>query len=153
MGVKWVEGFSDEEVNNMIEYIRQQYVRNGIRRWAIIEKKSNNFIGWTGLKLVKEIINNQTDYYELGYRLIKQYWGQGYATESAYASLEYGFGTMNLDEIYAMTDVRNKDSQNVLTKVGLRFVKSFNYNELEHNWYKIERNEWDCRPTYKFRDR
>src|ERR1035437_6707591 len=90
-----------EQSRQVIEFIGQQYLTNGIGRWAIIEKSTNNFLGWTGLKLVKEEINNHTDYYDLGYRLIKKYWGKGFATESAKASLDYGFNILQLTDIYA----------------------------------------------------
>ena len=74
-------------LSGLINYIRQQYIDNGIGRWAIVDKSTNQFIGWTGLKLVKDMMNNQTNYYDLGYRLIRKYWGQGIATETAMASL------------------------------------------------------------------
>ena len=66
-----------DQIADMIKYIRQQYIDNGIGRWAIVDKSTNQFIGWTGLKLVKDMMNNQTNYYDLGYRLIRRYWGQG----------------------------------------------------------------------------
>lgn len=82
---------SRDQIVETIHYVRQQYIDNGIGRWAIADKFTNQFIGWTGLKLVKEIMNNQTNYYDLGYRLLRKYWGRGYATETAQASLSYGF--------------------------------------------------------------
>ena len=80
---------SREQTLEVINFIRQQYIDNGIGRWAIINKKSNEFLGWTGLKLVTDETNHHKNYYDLGYRLIKKYWGKGIATESACASLDY----------------------------------------------------------------
>jgi RimJ/RimL family protein N-acetyltransferase len=87
---------SIEEAREVVRFIRQQYFDNGIGRWAVIEKSSNNFIGWAGLKLIREPVNNHCNYYDLGYRLIKRYWGQGFATEAAKASLKYGFSEMKI---------------------------------------------------------
>jgi ribosomal-protein-alanine N-acetyltransferase len=42
---------SMEQAATLIKFIQQQYRENGIGRWAVIEKETNNFIGWTGLKL------------------------------------------------------------------------------------------------------
>ena len=56
--------------------IRQQYIDNGIDRWAIINKETNDFIGWTGLKFVTETTNNHINFYDLGYRLIEKYWAK-----------------------------------------------------------------------------
>ena len=110
-----------EQSDDLIKFIRKQYIDNGIGRWAMIEKNTNNFIGWTGLKLVRELTNNHIDYYDLGYRLNKNYWGKGFATEAAKASLQYGFNTLDLNEIYAIADSQNVASRNVIEKVGLKY--------------------------------
>jgi RimJ/RimL family protein N-acetyltransferase len=133
---------SIEQIREVIEFIRQQYVDNGIGRWAIIEKTSGEFVGWTGLKLVKEQTNNHTNYYDLGYRLLRKYWGKGIATESAVASLDFGFNVLGVTEIYAMVDYQNFGSNNVLRKIGLNFMETFDYDGIKHNWYKINRNIW-----------
>ncbi len=134
---------SIEQIRAAIQFIRQQYVDNGIWRWAVIEKSTNNFIGWAGLKLITEQINNHINYYDLGYRFIKKYWGLGYATEAAKASLEYGFDQLNLNEMYAMADVENSASNNVLKKIGFSFIETFDYERIKHNWYKIKKENWE----------
>jgi RimJ/RimL family protein N-acetyltransferase len=126
-----------EQVIETINYVRQQYINNGIGRWAIVKKSTNRFIGWTGLKLVKDLINNQTNYYDLGYRLIRKYWGQGIATETARASLQYGFDEMKLTEIIATVNCENAASNMVVDKLGFTLCETFYLHELKHNWYKI----------------
>ena len=59
-----------EECRTTIELVRKQYIENGIGRFAMIEKSSGNFTGWTGLKFIKVPINNHINFYEVGYRLI-----------------------------------------------------------------------------------
>jgi [ribosomal protein S5]-alanine N-acetyltransferase len=133
---------SIEQCKGVIEFIRQQYFDNGIGRWAMVEKKTNKFVGWAGLKLIKEEINGRISYYDLGYRLIKQFWGQGFATEASVASLEFGFEQLNLKEIYAFADSRNKQSIHVLKKVGLQFKEKFNFKNIEHDWFEITYEDW-----------
>ncbi|MBP6625056.1 MAG: GNAT family N-acetyltransferase, partial [Chitinophagaceae bacterium] len=58
-----------QEARHYIDIIQQQYKNNGIGRWAVIEKSSNEFIGWSGLKFIKEYENNQINFYDVGYRL------------------------------------------------------------------------------------
>ncbi|MDO1447278.1 GNAT family N-acetyltransferase [Rhodocytophaga aerolata] len=128
---------SIEESRQIIEFIREQYVSNGIGRWAVIEKESQEFIGWAGLKFIRDTINRHTYYYDLGYRFIKRYWGKGYATEAAKASLAFGFNNLQLKEIYAMAHLANQASQQVLTKVGMQFIETFTYEEEQMNWYKM----------------
>ena len=125
-----------------IEAIRQQYTDNGIGRWAVLEKTTDSFIGWGGLKLIKEPVNKHVNYYDMGYRLIKRYWGKGYASEIAAVTLTYGFEELNLNEICAMVHIDNGASRHVLEKAGLHFVNKFYYGSDEHDWLKIHRAEW-----------
>lgn len=127
----------------VITAIRQQYVDNGIGRWAIIDKKTNAFIGWTGIKFVTDLTNKHKNYYDLGYRLMKKYWGQGIATETAIACLAFAFNQLEAAEVYAITDCENTGSINILNKVGLSFIEYFDLDGIPHNWYKITRNEFE----------
>ena len=132
-----------EQVLKVIYNIRQQYIDHGIGRWAVMDKKTNEFMGWAGLKFVTDLTNNHINYYDLGYRLIKKYWGQGVATESARASLKYAFEQLHAKEVYAMTDCFNEPSNKVLQKLGLKFIEKFNLDGMDHNWYKINIKEYN----------
>ena len=127
-----------DQIVQTIHYVRQQYIDNGVGRWAIVDKSTNLFIGWTGFKLVKDLVNNRTNYYDLGYRLIRRYWGKGIATETAKASLTYGFDKLNLNEIIATVNCENAASNKVIEKLGFTLYETFYLHELKHNWYKID---------------
>ncbi|WP_103070386.1 GNAT family N-acetyltransferase [Aquimarina sediminis] len=130
-----------DEAHNVIDLIRKQYTEYGIGRWAVIDKKTEDFIGWTGLKY-EQRVRKDFSYYDLGYRLRKKYWGKGIATETAIESLTYGFNTLNLKEICAAADIKHLASNKVLKKVGLNFIETFDFEEEPHNWYKITKPEW-----------
>lgn len=133
-----------EQICTIIANIRQQYIDFGIGRWAVIEKESNLFIGWSGIKFYNTPINNHIDFYELGYRFIPDFWGKGYATETAKAWLDYGFQNFETNEIYAMTNIHNMNSKNVLQKVGFKYIETFDYdgnNDLV-DWFKITKKDW-----------
>jgi ribosomal-protein-alanine N-acetyltransferase len=129
---------SREESAAMITSIRQQYIDNGIGRWTMIEKSSGQFIGWTGLKYMTEPVNGHIHYHDLGYRLLKRYWGKGYATESAIASVAYGFNQLGLNSIYAFADLGNLASIHILQKAGLRCMETFDYKGIPHQWLEIQ---------------
>lgn len=131
-----------EQVVEIINFVRQQYLDHGVGRWAIITKETNEFVGWTGLEFVTNETNKHKNYYDLGYRLIKRFWGQGIATESAYASLDYAFNKLNATEVYGMADCGNDDSNKILKKVGLNFIETFDLDGVEHNWYKVSKAEY-----------
>lgn len=128
-----------QQIVEVIQYIRQQYIDHGIGRWAMIDKKTNAFIGWTGLKFVTQEINQHKNFYDLGYRLMEQYWGQGLGTESAIASLKYAFDQLNAQEVYAFADCQNEGSNNILSKIGFQLIESFDFENTAHNWYKMDR--------------
>jgi len=117
-----------EQGRGAITDIMQQYKDNGVGRWAVIEKATDEFVGWTGLKLMKERVNAMIDYYDFGYRLMRKFWGKGYATESGRASLSYGTDTLKLKEVYGMTDVNNAASRRVLEKLGFKYIETFGYD-------------------------
>lgn len=125
-----------------IRKIRQQYIDNGIGRWAAIEKSSGDFIGWSGLKFVTDTENNTANYHDVGYRFLPKYWGKGYATESAKAALEYGFNTLNLKEIIGTCHTENIASRKALEKCGLKFVEQFQRGDYFCYWLKIKKEEW-----------
>lgn len=133
---------SKAQVIEIIDFVRHQYLEHGVGRWAMINKNTNEFLGWTGLEFVTKETNNHKDYYDLGYRLIKRFWGQGIATESAVASLAYAFDNLNTNQVYAMADCLNEGSNRILKKVGLKFMKTFYLEGINHNWYRIERAEY-----------
>ena len=133
-----------EQIREVIAFIQQQYIDNGIGRWAIIEKQSQDFIGWTGFKLMKEKINGHENFIDFGYRLAQRFWGKGYATEAGAAVLMHGIKHFGFKDIYAMTDVHNAGSRRVLEKLNFRLMQVFQYdgeptwreNAELTNWYK-----------------
>lgn len=129
-----------EQAQEGIAFIRQQYTDYGIGRWAVIEKETGNFTGWAGLKYMTETRNGHSNFYDVGYRFIKAYWGKGYATEAAVASVNYGFEVLKLNELFGMADVENIGSNKALQKAGLKYVADFDHAGIRHSWYKAMRS-------------
>lgn len=138
---------NDNLVNNIqeslekIKRVRNQYLITGMGRWAVIEKSTNNFLGWSGIKLEGPKKHHPYQYYDIGYRFLKKYWGKGFATESSKASLKYGFNNLSLKEIYADVDDNNIESKKVLEKLGLKFIKFFDDDGYKCRWYKISNTD------------
>lgn len=132
-----------EQASDVIALVRKQYEENGIGRWAVIEKASGNFVGWSGLKYIREYENNQINFYDVGYRLIPKYWGKGYATESARAAIAYGFKRFQMNEIIGSANVANVRSRRALEKCGLKYVEQFMWKDILCDWLKITREEWE----------
>lgn len=129
---------SIEESRQYIDYIRNQYLENGIGRYAVILKETNEFIGWSGIKYITEHENGHINFYEIGYRFIEEYWGKGYGYESAKAWLDYGFKTMKIKTIYASANIENCGSRKILEKIGMQQKNEFNWNGIPCIWYELE---------------
>lgn len=82
--------------------------------WAAELKSDSSFIGWFALKPLP-----QSENVEVGYRLLREHWGKGYATEGAKKLIEYGFTKCGLEKIVAITHPENESSKKVLRKCGL----------------------------------
>jgi ribosomal-protein-alanine N-acetyltransferase len=88
------------------------YKRNPlIGRWAADEKASGKFVGSFAIIPIEG-----SDDIQLGYALLKEYWGKGFASELTKTGLEYYFKNTNADHIYAIADPANVLSHNVLLK-------------------------------------
>lgn len=124
----------------MVKAILQQYKDYHIGRLAVIKKDTNEFLGWSGLKF-ERTLRKEFDYYDLGYRFKEQHWGNGYATETAIASLNYGFKDLKLKEICAAADVNHIASNTILKKIGLQPSGTFEYEGDLCNWYTLKNNK------------
>lgn len=84
-------------------------------KFAIEQKETNKMIGTIDLRIVKE---NQIA--ELGYTLNKKFWGKGYMNEAATALLKLAFETLELEKVFAMHDLKNPASANVMLRLGMQ---------------------------------
>jgi RimJ/RimL family protein N-acetyltransferase len=67
---------------------------------------------------------------EVGWRLARPYWGCGYATEAARASLSFAFGRLGLSSVVAFTAVSNTRSQGVMRRLGMTLESPFDHPRL-----------------------
>ncbi len=130
-----------EKVIQIIKGVKKQYQEVGIGRWAIADKETNAFVGWTGFKLENKLRKDFT-YYDLGYRLLRKHWGKGIGTEAANACVSYGFTNLNFTEIYAAAHTENIGSNKIIQKVGLKFIETFTFEDIVCNWYGLQKEEW-----------
>ena len=94
-----------------------QYILYNYGRWAVHLKPNHEFIGWCGLKYRPDL-----DEVDLGYRFMKEFWNNGYATESAFASIKYGFKKLGLPIITGRAESANIGSCKVLERCGMLYI-------------------------------
>lgn len=92
-----------------------------VGRWAAEEKLTGSFVG----SFAFIPIESSPGKMQLGYALLKEHWGKGYATELTMGGLHYVFTKTMLSEIFAVTEVENTASQKVLLKAGFQLHTSY----------------------------
>lgn len=129
-----------ESTEEALEFIKayDHYKKYGYGRWAVCHNGKDNFMGFCGLKYhPKENIT------EVGFRLFKKYWNNGFATESTSACIAYGFNHLDLQVIHAHAHRQNAASIRVLEKCGLKFVKPIVYDDQPANLYRLTKKEYE----------
>lgn len=131
--------------------IRVGIAERGWGLWAVEVKRWQRFIGFVGLNPVPEAIPGWPGV-EIGWRLAKPHWGNGYATEAAEAVLGFAFKTIHLNEVVSFTAAINHRSRRVMERVGLAFVEAFQHPHLphdsplkEHVLYRLAAGDWRAR--------
>lgn len=120
--------------------------------WAVSLKQNDLFIGFVGLNDTNANMSFAPAV-EIAWRLHKDYWGQGYATEAARAALGFAFTELALDEVVSFTAVINKRSQLIMTRIGMTNTQdnfyhpalSADHRLAEHVLYKMTRQQWQNR--------
>ena len=140
---------SNEESQALAHKIRDKINKNGWGFWAVERISDKRFIGFVGL--------NEPSYelpvspcIEVGWRLGREYWGNGYATEAGKRCLEIGFYTLGFPEIYSFTPVLNKRSRAVMERIGMdNTSRNFEHPMMpashplrEHFLYRAEKYSW-----------
>ena len=103
--------------------------------WRAARRDNGAYIGWFALNYA-----GKTTDVEVGYRLLPEAWGRGFATEAAKALVDYGFDDLGLDRIIGVTHPGNKASQRVLQKAGLEDVGWGRYYDRRLRLFAAERN-------------
>lgn len=133
------------------EKISTHIQKTGWGLWAVEVPTVASFIGFIGLSTVS-FRAHFTPAVEIGWRLAYNYWGRGYATEGALASLEYGFRQLQLPEIVSFTAKQNMRSIAVMKKIGMYHnkVDDFDHPKLvegdtlrRHVLYRLSIDEWE----------
>lgn len=113
----------DEIENEFLPAFLGYYDRyDGYGFWAVIERASGEFLGWFHFRPRPDAAPGEV---ELGYRLRKSAWGQGYATEGSRALIAKGFTELGVQRVVAGAMAVNVASRRVMEKAGLRLVRTF----------------------------
>ncbi len=115
------------------KYCRYQRMY-GFSRWAMVHKETGEFVGDSGL-----LPMDGTQEFELGYRLAKEFWSMGLATECGRAWLDAAFTRFGLRTVIAFADERHTASLRVMQKLGMKFDKQAHIADMDCHVYRLNR--------------
>lgn len=140
-----------EQSDGLIDRNTKAIDERGWGLWAVEVRDTGEFIGFTGLS-VPSFEAHFLPAVEIGWRLAKGAWGNGYATEAARASLAHGFGPAGLDAVVSFTTTTNLPSQRVMQRIGMVHDEpgDFDHPRIEdghrlrrHVLYRLDREQWE----------
>ncbi|MCM2423483.1 GNAT family N-acetyltransferase [Streptomyces sp. RKAG293] len=119
--MRWIRDGSVRDLENTAESIErweEEWDDEGFGIFAVELLASGELAGFTGLS-VPEFLPEVLPAVEIGWRLGRQFWGQGYASEAAHATLEFALQDRGLDRVISIHQVGNDASENVMRKLGM----------------------------------
>ena len=110
--------FTNDDISNRLNIEIGNGREFGVQYWPIFEKKSGELIGCCGARP----FNSEPNSYEIGVHLRRKYWGLGYATEAAQATIDYCFAELGAEKLFAGHHPQNSGSRKMLTKLGFQYI-------------------------------
>ena len=122
---------SEEWVRAWLKRCIENYARGrAIGPWAVVERTSNAVIGYCGLFHFPDVCGSPET--ELGYRLARNAWGKGFATEACRAVRDHAFNVLGVSRLVSIIDPANSASIRVADKVGMRYEKEVMFDGYTH---------------------
>lgn len=125
-----------ESATNWIEMAQTRYAPSGLGQLAAIDKSSGEFLGVAGV-IPREMEGRNE--FEITYSFLPEFWGRGYATESAICFKNYMFNNTSVDRVISMIEVNNTDSQKVAIKNGMRPLFKSEFRGMRIDVFGVER--------------
>ncbi len=122
--------WSLNQTDQFVKRMQQSFVDNGYCYFAVDILKSKKFIGFIGLSL-QTFEAEFTPCIDIGWRLKKSAWDNGFATEGAKACLNFAFKKLNLKSVVAIAPALNQKSQQVMKKIGMTEQATFLHPAIE----------------------
>ena len=117
--------------------------RHGFGLWAVLERPSDEIIGWVGPSH-PAFIPELSDRIEIGWTLRPPHWGRGIATEGAAAAIDAVFEHLDTDEVISLIHHTNARSIGVAERLGMRHARDVLHPELGEDLrvYALSRSAW-----------
>lgn len=128
-----------EETLAVIERVKGRWAEFGFSWWSFIELSTNEIVG---AGCIQYLGRDPANPLEIGWRLRKDKWNLGYASEAARAMATFAFDTLKSDSLFAICHQENLASAHVMKKLGMKYRGIERWNDMDTAVYVIGREEW-----------
>ncbi|WP_111415564.1 GNAT family N-acetyltransferase [Billgrantia lactosivorans] len=138
-----LRGVCDEMATRIfLDWCFDCYIKHRTGPLALVDRHGDHFVGFCGVS--PETIKGTTEL-NLGYRLARQYWGKGLATEASLAALGHAFGDRRFDSVVAIVESAHAASMRVVEKVGFGCFEALEFHKRPVRLYRMQREQWHQR--------
>lgn len=115
----FVSTLTPAESDASVDRFEAAFEAHGYGLWAVERLDTGEFIGFTGLSPMPTGIPGEGGV-EVGWRLAREHWGFGFATEAAISALAFAFNELGMTDVNSITAVSNMRSRSVMERIGMR---------------------------------
>ncbi|HSY26720.1 MAG TPA: GNAT family N-acetyltransferase [Burkholderiaceae bacterium] len=142
--MRYITGKPDtrDDTQEMIERVKARWIEYGLSWWCFIELATGEIIG---AGCIQYLGRDRANPLEIGWRLRKDKWHQGFASEAANCMARHAFETVGANRLCAVCDPENTNSSRVMERLGMRYQGIEHWYDLDLALYSMMRSDWDQR--------
>lgn len=139
--MRYITGKADtrEDTSAMIQRVKLRWTEFGFSWWSFLERDSNEIIG---AGCIQHLGRDRENPLEIGWRLRRDKWGLGFASEAAQAMAMFAFATLGAETLTAVCHPENHNSSRVMTRLGMELRGQEVWCEMDTLVYEMTRDQW-----------
>lgn len=144
--MRYITGKPDtiEDTQAMIDRVKARWAEWGYSWWTFIERDGGMIVG---AGCVQHLGRDRANPHELGWRLRRDRWDRGYASEAARRMAAFAIDDLGAPQLVAFCDADNTGSAHVMTKLGMRFRAMERWYDFDGALYGMTADEWRASPA------
>ena len=134
-----------QQTRAVIERVKARWADTGYSWWALVLRESGTLVGAAALQNLRREMQPLPDRdcpLEIGWRLRREHWGRGYASEAAIAAADHGFDVHEAAEILAVCNPVNTASSDVMRRIGMQARGLQRWYGMEQTTYGVGAQAW-----------
>ncbi len=133
---------TEQDTRDMIERVKARWLQYGFSWWSFIEQETGQIVG---AGCIQYLGRDPANPHETGWRLRRDRWGRGYASEAAQAMAAWAFESLKVPYLCAVCHQDNRASSHVMEKLGMTYKGIERWYEMDCAVYGMSDQQWLAR--------